>query len=250
MLARQLNNNQWGSRKRYRTPRGIKTTKLFDILPAHRPVTPKQQNRFAFAADDTGSPIIHYAGDLELLKRPCVAIIGTRNISENGAKRARRLARELVEAGVVVVSGLAMGVDTEAHQATHQAGGRMIGVIGTPLDKATPAASAPLQEEIYNNHLLISPFEIGSAVHRSNFPQRNKIMAAISDATVVIEASETSGTIHQAAECERLGRWLFITKSLHNSSMQTEKQTWVRFAKGKKAKILIKTQDILNTIQH
>lgn len=157
---------------------------------------------------------LFYAGDLSLLRRPCVAIVGTRDVSEGGAKRTRRLARELVEAGVVIVSGLATGVDAAAHTAAIEANGRTIAVIGTPLEKAYPAENARLQETIYRDHLLVSQFAPGTRTFRASFPQRNKLMATLTDATVVMEASDTSGTLHQAAECTRLKRWLFIAKSV------------------------------------
>jgi len=157
---------------------------------------------------------LFYAGELSLLQEPCVAIIGTRKVTEAGAKRTNRLARELVQAGVVVVSGLAAGVDAAAHSSAIDAGGRTIAVIGTPLEKAYPAENARLQETIYRDHLLVSQFAPGTRTFRASFPQRNKLMATATDASVVMEASDTSGTLHQAAECTRLGRWLFIAKSV------------------------------------
>ena len=87
-------------------------------------------------------------------------------------------------------------------------------MIGTPLDRAYPPENARLQETIYRDHLLISQFSPGTRTFRASFPQRNKLMATLTDATVVMEASDTSGTLHQAAECTRLGRWLFIAKSV------------------------------------
>ena len=129
---------------------------------------------------------LFYAGELSLLQEPCVAIIGTRKVTEAGAKRTNRLARELVQAGIVVVSGLAIGVDAAAHSAAIEAGGRTIAVIGTPLDKAYPAKNARLQETIYRDHLLISQFSPGTRTFRASFPQRNKLMATLTDATVVM----------------------------------------------------------------
>ncbi|RJT22094.1 DNA-processing protein DprA [Mesorhizobium waimense] len=164
--------------------------------------------------DDKDDTTIFYAGDLSLLNRPCVAIVGTRQVSDAGIARTVRLAKGLVEAGVVVVSGLAYGVDAVAHRTAIDAGGRTISVIGTPLDKASPSENAVMQEEIYRDHLLISQFPIGQKTSRASFPLRNKLMATLSDATVVMEASDTSGTLHQAAECTRLGRWLFIARSV------------------------------------
>jgi DNA processing protein len=185
---------------------------------------------------------IYYAGDLGLLSRPAVSIVGTREVSTEGRQRAAKLARELVKAGVVVVSGLARGVDEAALSAAIDAGGSVIAVIGTPLDKAYPIENAALQETIYQEHLLLSPFATGETVFRSNFPKRNRVMAAISDATVIVEASDTSGTLHQAAECQRLKRWLFIMRAV----AQDETLKWpARFVGQPRVGVLSRTEDIL-----
>ncbi|MCK9919273.1 DNA-protecting protein DprA [Microbacteriaceae bacterium K1510] len=176
-------------------------TKQLDMLRRGETTSAKDINIFA-------------AGALEVLKAPCVAIVGTREVSEQGRNRAEWLAKKLAEAGVTVVSGLAKGVDTAAHTGALAAGGKTVAVIGTPLNKAYPIENAPLQEAIYRDHLLLSPFAVGEGVFKSNFPARNRVMAALTDATVIIEASDTSGTLHQAAECTRLKRWLFISKAI------------------------------------
>ena len=81
-----------------------------------------------------------------------------------------------------------------------------------------PEESGPvqfsLQEEVYRDHLLLSPFKPGETVFKGNFPKRNRVMALLSDATVIVEASDTSGSLHQAAKCQRLGRWLFIMRAV------------------------------------
>ncbi len=169
------------------------------------------------------------AGDVTLLKKRCIAVIGSREVSEDGIKRARRIARELAEADVVIVSGLAAGVDTNAMESAIANGGHTVGVIGTPLDKAYPAANARLQECVYREHLLISQFEFGERTYRSSFPERNKTMAMLSDATVVIEASDTSGTLHQAAECVRQNRWLGILKSVVDNQRLTWPKTFLNY---------------------
>ncbi|MGA9883515.1 MAG: DNA-processing protein DprA [Candidatus Acidiferrales bacterium] len=190
--------------------------------------------------------MLWFAGDPSLVKRPCVAVVGARKVSREGAARARRLARELAQAGIVVVSGLARGVDTEALTAAIEAGGATIAVIGTPIDRAYPAENKRLQEKIYTQHLLISQFAPGKTVHKSNFPERNKLMAAISDATVIVEASDTSGSLHQAAECVRLGRWLFIANSLmDNPSLRWPKD----FARYPKGRVLTDTSEIIDLVR-
>jgi DNA processing protein len=155
------------------------------------------------------------------------------------------LARELVSAGVVIVSGLAKGVDTEALTAAMEAGGKVVAVIGTPIDRSYPAENKHVQELIYREHLLISQFAPGEQVYPSNFPERNKLMAALSDATAITEAGDTSGTLHQAAECVRLGRWLFIAKSVVDDvSLQ-----WpTRFLGQPKVSSFSSTGDILTAI--
>jgi DNA processing protein len=112
------------------------------------------------------------------------------------------------------MSGLADGIDTAAITAAIEASGRVVGVIGTPLHKAYPARNARLQERVYREHLLVSQFAAESQIRPGNFPMRNKLMCALSDASVIVEASDGSGTIHQANECVRLGRWLFIARSM------------------------------------
>ncbi|WNG24123.1 DNA processing protein DprA [Cystobacter fuscus] len=188
---------------------------------------------------------LFYSGDLGLVRRPCVAIVGTRAVSSQGAARARRLARELVKAGVVVVSGLAKGVDTEALSAAIEAGGQVVAVIGTPLDQAYPAENKRLQETIYREHLLVSQFPWGSRTHQGNFPARNRTMAAISDATVIIEAGETSGTLHQAVACNRMGRWLFIARSV----AENPQLTWpASFLGQPRTRVLSDTDDVIGAL--
>lgn len=153
------------------------------------------------------------AGDLELMARPRVSIVGSRHASGPGLRRAARLSRELVAAGVVIVSGLARGIDRVVHHAALAVGGRTIGVIGTPLERCYPAEHAELQETIYREHLLLTPFAVGTPVRVGNFPLRTRLMARLSDATVIVEASEASGSLVQAREAMRLGRPLFILRS-------------------------------------
>lgn len=166
-------------------------------------------------------PTVHLAGDASLLQGTAVAVIGSREVSDAGAERARRVARELALAGVVV-SGLAQGVDTCALRAALDTGGRVVAVIGTPLERAYPHENRRLQERIYRKHLLVSPFAPGSSVEPGSFPQRNRLMAALSDASVIIEAAQHSGTRHQAEECARLGRWLLFAREL----VDTPGVTW------------------------
>lgn len=235
---------------RYRPPdsQQIKSIKLSELLRFCGRNGLQSDQLDLLRRDETPSGrdvSINYVGNLDLLKAPCVSIVGTREVTERGRLRAARLAHELVSAGVVIVSGLARGVDTSAHTSAIENAGSTVAVIGTPIDKASPVENARLQEQIYKEHLLISPFEIGAPVFKSNFPERNRIMAALSDATVIIEASDTSGTLYQAVACQRLGRWLFILKSV----VENTNVTWpARFLGQPKTAILEKTDDLLATL--
>lgn len=159
-------------------------------------------------------PQIHAAGDLSLLERPRVAIVGARKATQEGRRRAAQLARDCARADIVVVSGLAEGIDHAAHTSAIEHGGRTIAVIGTPLDKVYPAKHGMLQRRIYREHLLLSPFTWGDRFVPSNFPERNRIMARLALATVIIEASDTSGSLHQAVESVQVGHPVFIAAGM------------------------------------
>lgn len=232
-------------RHRYQPPDKITRAHLQQVIrkPGHKVVADKQLD--LLRSDNERDVFVYYASDASLLEMPSVAIVGAREVSEGGKNRAYKLARELSDAGIVVVSGLAKGVDTAAHYGAIKNGGRTIAVIGTPLTKAYPAENALLQEEIYEHHLLLSPFAAGETVFKGNFPKRNRVMALLSDATVIVEASDTSGSLHQAAECLRSDRWLFILKSVVDNAGLT----WpAKFLGKPKVAILANTQEILDAI--
>lgn len=190
-------------------------------------------------------PYLFVAGNINLLNGKCVSIIGARDATLQGRARARRLARELSAFGIVVMSGLAEGIDSEAMRAAIAVNGHIVGVIGTPIDKAYPAQNKQLQESIYKDHLLVSQFAIGEPVSQSNFPKRNRLMALLSDATVVVEASDSSGTLHQATECVRLGRWLYIARNVIENPLISWPK---RFQHYEKFRVLDDTKDLVETV--
>jgi DNA processing protein len=162
------------------------------------------------------------AGDAALLAQgPRISVVGSRKASAEGLKRASYFARALVAHNMIVVSGLAEGVDTAAHQAAIEAGGHTIAVLGTPIDEVYPRANAGLQALIIDKHLAVSQFPAGTKTHPGNFPQRNRTMALLTDATVIVEAGEQSGTLHQGWEALRLGRLLFLLESVANDPSLT-----------------------------
>jgi DNA processing protein len=134
-------------------------------------------------------------GDLDVLEQRAVAIVGARACSGYGAQVARTLARELAAAGVVVVSGLARGVDGEAHRGVLEAGGITVAVLGCGIDRAYPAAHAELARRICERGLIVSEYEPGLEPAPWRFPARNRIIAGLCAATVVVEARERSGAL-------------------------------------------------------
>jgi DNA processing protein len=155
------------------------------------------------------------------LPSPRAAIIGSRKASSEGLEAARFISKTLVKEKVVIVSGLAEGIDTSAHETAIEKGGNTIAVLGTSLDKFYPKKNASLQEFIMQNHLAISQFPVGYPTQRKNFVIRNRLMALISDASIIVEAGNSSGSLHQGWEALRLGRPLFIWHSILEKSSIT-----------------------------
>lgn len=158
---------------------------------------------------------LYLAGDASLLRHGRrVSVVGSRSASPEGLARARSLARALVKHDIIVVSGLAQGIDAAAHQAAIDGCGRTIAVLGTPLDRFFPPENEALQRRLMQDHLVVSQFPTGYPFATRNFPIRNRTMALLTDATVIVEAGEKSGTLHQGWEALRLGRLLFLMESV------------------------------------
>lgn len=142
-------------------------------------------------------PVLWVRGEasLELLARPAVAIVGARACSSYGRSVARTLGRELAAAGLVVVSGLARGIDGEAHRGALDAGGVTVAVLGCGIDRDYPAAHRDLAGRIVDRGLIVSEYEAGVEPAPWRFPARNRIIAGLCMATVVVEARERSGAL-------------------------------------------------------
>jgi DNA processing protein len=131
----------------------------------------------------------------DVLSQPAAAVVGARACSAYGAQVARRLGRELAAAGLVVVSGLARGIDGEAHRGALEAGGVTVAVLGCGIDRDYPAAHAELARRIRERGLVVSEYEPGVEPAPWRFPARNRIIAGLCGATVVVEARERSGAL-------------------------------------------------------
>lgn len=172
--------------------------------------------------------LFYYQGLWDLVCTPGVAVVGTRKPTQEGISRAKRLVKALVNENYTIYSGLAAGIDTAAHTAAIECGGRTVAVTGTPLWMNYPKENASLQKEIIKNHLLISQVPVvsyeekGINFTRLFFPERNITMAALSQATIIVEASETSGTLKQARAAIKQGRKVFIL----NNNFENPQLTW------------------------
>jgi len=169
---------------------------------------------------------LYVAGQLPIpLPSPRVAVIGSRKASPQGLYAASNITKTLTQHKVVVVSGLAEGIDTMAHKVAIEEGGHTIAVLGTPLDQVYPRRNLQLQEIIMRHHLVISQFPIGYPVQPKNFVIRNRTMALISNASIIVEAGDGSGSLHQGWEALRLGRPLFICSTImHDPSLKWPKK--------------------------
>ncbi|MBI4176628.1 MAG: DNA-protecting protein DprA [Candidatus Aenigmarchaeota archaeon] len=157
---------------------------------------------------------LYFKGDRNILETgPRVSIVGSRHPSNDGLRNAQTLTKLLVDHGVIIVSGLALGIDTIAHKTAISEGGKTIAVLGTPLNKYYPEQNRGLQDEIMKNHLAISQFPPNYPTQRKNFPMRNKTMALISHASIIVEAGDTSGSLNQGWTALQLGRPLLILES-------------------------------------
>jgi DNA processing protein len=164
--------------------------------------------------------ILYFQGAWELTETRCIAVVGTLKPSESAIKRTRQVAHELARRDFTVVSGLAAGIDTEAHTSAIETGGRSIAVIGTPLGVYYPPKNRDLQQRIAEQFLLISQVPVlryskqAVSQNRLFFPERNVTMSALTEATVIVEAGEGSGTLTQARAAMHQGRKLLILNSL------------------------------------
>ena len=153
--------------------------------------------------------LYHLGGFADLEQEPCVAVVGTRHPSDYAVRCAKKLSLELAEAGAVIVSGLAAGVDACAHRAALYAGRFTVGVLGCGIDVIYPKENADLYAEVARNGLILTEFPPATPPAGGNFPMRNRIIAALSDAVVTVEGSERSGALITAEHALRQGKKLF-----------------------------------------
>lgn len=158
--------------------------------------------------------LLNYCGQIDPAEMrgeiPAVAIVGTRSPSEYGRRWTRRLARALAQAGFTIVSGLADGIDAEAHRACLEVGGRTVAVLGTGIDVVYPARNRGLYREILKQGLMLSEYPAGTQPDRTHFPQRNRIVAGFCRAVIVVEAPQRSGALITANAANEFCRDVYV----------------------------------------
>lgn len=201
----------------------------FDLAINGTPSWPK-----SLVDSERPAPVLYTRGSMSLMEKRNIAVVGARKATETGLKKAEEAARDIVKEGVSVTTGLAVGIDSAATKAALKYGAsQAIGVMGTPIDQCYPKDNLVLlntlldegglvvsQVPFYRYH--IQPFKS----KKYYFPERNELMAAISDATFIIEASDTSGTLSQARACAHQGRPLFISKLCYDNSLLEWPKKW------------------------
>lgn len=161
---------------------------------------------------------LFYRGDLSLLRQPAVAVVGSRRASPYGVNAARQLAREVASAGIVVVSGLARGIDAAAHEATLASSARTIAVLGTGIDVVYPRSHKRLTHDIEERGLVVSEFAPGTPPLAQNFPIRNRVISGLSLGVVIVEATSRSGSLITARTAAEQGREVFaVPGSIFNT---------------------------------
>lgn len=170
---------------------------------------------------DAPPPVIYVRGELVEQDMLAVALVGTRRASSYGREVAHLMATELVQHGVTIVSGLALGIDAIVHQAALDAGGRTLAVLGSGVDQVYPAQNRLLANALMANGALISEYPLGTRPEANNFPPRNRIISGLSRSVVIIEAGQRSGALITAAFAAEQGRDVFAVPGsiLHPGSV-------------------------------
>ena len=223
---------------------------------AYRASLAARELRFVARGDDEFPPLLRElcdpppglfvrgSGALELLQRPAVAVVGARACSSYGSQVSRLLARELAAAGLVVLSGLARGVDGEAHRGALESAGPTVAVLGCGIDRDYPAAHAQLAGRICEGGLVISEYAPGVEPAPWRFPARNRVIAGLSAATVVVEARERSGALITADFALDAGREVFAVPGEITSALSAGTNALLRLG----ATPLTSASDVLEAL--
>ncbi|MGZ8208866.1 MAG: DNA-processing protein DprA [Burkholderiales bacterium] len=190
-------------------------------------------------------PVLYAKGRVELLNRPCFAIVGSRNATHAGIRQAEAFGRTLSDAGFVVVSGLALGIDAAAHRGALAGGASTIAVVGTGLDIVYPARNRELAHEIAGSGCLISEFPLGTPPASENFPRRNRLISGLSRGCLVVEAALSSGSLITARLANEQGKEVFAMPGSVHSPLAKGCHRLIKQG----AKLAESAEDILEELQ-
>ena len=187
---------------------------------------------------------LFYRGDLALLNKPLVSMVGSRRASAYGANAARALTRPLVESGVGVVSGLARGIDAAAHETALESGGTTIAVLGTGIDVVYPRSHRRLTRAIESRGLVLTEFPPGMPPLAANFPVRNRVISGLSLGTIIVEATSRSGSLITARMAAEQGREVFAVPGSIFSAGSEGTHRLIQYG----AKLVHDVQDIIEEL--
>lgn len=193
-------------------------------------------------------PLLYAKGRIELLSRPAIAIVGSRNATIQGLQNAERFARSLSEAGLTVVSGLALGIDAAAHQGACSGlpdAGSTVAITGTGLDLVYPARHRALAHRIAEHGCLLSEYPLGTPAIAANFPRRNRLISGLTLGTLVVEAALQSGSLITARSALEQGREVFAIPGSIHSPLAKGCHQLIRQG----AKLVESAQDILEELR-
>jgi len=215
-------------------------------LPGNRLLTLADADypRSLLSSDDP--PILLYAkGDTTQLNRPMLAMVGSRNATAQGTRDAEAFARTLGEAGLTIVSGLALGIDAAAHRGALASAAGTVAVIGTGADRLYPARNEALARSIAEHGVVLSEFPLGTPALASNFPRRNRIIAGLGLGCLVVEAALRSGSLITARLAAESGREVFAIPGSIHSPLSRGCHQLIRQG----AKLVESAQDILEELR-
>ncbi len=192
--------------------------------------------------------ILYYKGEMKKAENqgitPLIGIVGTRQPTEHGRRWAYNISKALGENGFTVVSGLAEGIDTAAHRGCLDGGGRTIAILGNGLDRAYPSSNRPLMTEIEEKGLILTEYEYGSPPERGNFPARNRIVAGLCRAVLVMEAPEKSGALITARYANEFNRDVY---TLPNTPDNVQARGCLRLIHNG-AEVIITEEELLSSL--
>lgn len=210
-------------------------------------LTIKDRSYPAFLKEVYNAPyILYFKGDVSALTKQSIAVVGSRKYSNYGKSVGYNLARKCAESGLVVVSGMALGIDAIAHKAALDGGGVTVGVLGCGLDQIYPVSNTELGREVVESGgLLVSEFPPGTPPLKQNFPLRNRIIAGLSYGTLVIEAAEQSGALITAFQALEYNREVFAVPGNIDSPMSAGTNMLIKQG----ARVVTDISDILEIMQ-